>query len=469
MSEFKLLINGKLVDGVGASIDVINPATETPVSNLAIASATQLQKAVAAAKAAFPKWAAMPGSQRKERLDAAVKRINENAEEIAKLIVAEQGKTLEFAKVEVMLSEMFAGYFAGQELGEELIADDDAQRAVSIRKPLGVVACIMPWNFPFVQALYKMAPALAAGNTVVLKPSPYTPLSTLKLGELVADLFPPGVVNIIADNNDLGAALTSHPDVAMVSFTGSTPTGKAIMASAAGTMKRVTLECGGNDAGIVLDDADPKAIADGVFAGAFMNSGQVCVALKRLYVHESLYDDLCTELAERAANAVVGDGMDPATQFGPVQNKAQFDKVVSYIEDAKANGTIIAGGEVPDRTGYFLPLTVVRDIEDGTRVVDEEPFGPILPVLKYSDLDDAIARANASPFGLGGSVWSSNAGRAREVAARLECGTAWINQHPSFAPNVPFPASKESGTGVEWGPDALHEYTSMQVISASKA
>jgi acyl-CoA reductase-like NAD-dependent aldehyde dehydrogenase len=468
MSEYKLLINGELVDGAGESVDVINPATEAPVSTLSVASESQLLEAVAAAKAAFPKWCAMPAGQRKELLDAAVQRINDNSEDIAKLIVAEQGKTLEFAKVEVMLSEMFAGYFAGQELGEELVADDDAQHAVSIRKPLGVVACIMPWNFPFVQALYKMAPALAAGNTVVLKPSPYTPLSTLKLGELVADLFPPGVVNIIADNNDLGAALTSHPDVAMVSFTGSTPTGKAIMASAAGSMKRVTLECGGNDAGIVLDDADPKAIADGVFGGAFMNSGQVCVALKRLYVHESLYDDLCAELAERAANAVVGDGMDPETQFGPVQNKAQFDKVVSYIEDAQANGTIIAGGEVPDRTGYFLPLTVVRDIEDGTRVVDEEPFGPILPVLKYSDLDDAISRANASPFGLGGSVWSSNAERAREVAARLECGTAWINQHPAFAPNVPFPASKESGIGVEWGPDALHEYTSMQVINAVK-
>lgn len=466
MSEYKLLINGELVDGAGVDIDIVNPATELPVSTLSVASDAQLQEAVAAAKAAFPEWAAKSHGQRKKLLDQTVQRINENAADIAKLIVAEQGKTLEFANVEVMLSEMFTGYFAGQELGEELVADDEAQRAVSIRKPLGVVACIMPWNFPFVQALYKMAPALAAGNTVVLKPSPFTPLSTLKLGELVADLFPPGVINIIADNNDLGPAITSHPDVAMISFTGSTPTGKAIMASAAGTMKRVTLECGGNDAGIVLDDADPKAIADGVFGGAFMNSGQVCVALKRLYVHESLYDELCAELAARAENAVVGDGMDPETQFGPVQNKAQFDKVVSYFDDAKANGTIIAGGEVPDRTGYFLPLTVVRDIEDGTRIVDEEPFGPILPVLKYTDLDDAISRANASPFGLGGSVWSSNPERARQVAARLECGTAWINQHPAFAPNVPFPASKESGIGVEWGPDALHEYTSMQVINA---
>jgi len=469
MSEYKLLINGKLVDGAGESIDVINPATETRVSKLSVASEAQLQEAVAAAKSAFPKWSAMPTSQRKELLDATVKRINDSAEDIAKLIVAEQGKTLELAKVELFLSDLFGGYFANQEAAAEVLADDDTQHAAIHRKPLGVVACIMPWNFPFVQAIYKMAPALIAGNTVILKPSPFTPLSTLKLGELIANIFPPGVVNIIADNNDLGPAITSHPDIAMVSFTGSTPTGKAIMASASATMKRVTLECGGNDAGIVLDDADPKKIAAGIFGGAFMNSGQVCVALKRLYVHESLYDELCDELAEMANNAIIGDGMDPETQFGPVQNKAQFEKVCSYIEDAKANGKIIAGGEVPDRKGYFLPLTVVRDIEDGTRVVDEEPFGPILPVLKYADLDDAIARANASHYGLGGSVWSSNLERAQEVALRLECGTAWINQHPAFAPNIPFPASKESGIGVEWGPDALDEYTSMQVVNAVKA
>jgi len=468
MSEYKLLINGELVDGAGESIDVINPATEAPVSKLSVASEKQLGEAVAAAKAAFPKWAAMPSSQRKELLDATVQRVNDSAEEIAKLIVAEQGKTLELAKVELMLSDLFCSYFANQQAPDEVLADDDAQYAAIHRKPLGVVACIMPWNFPFVQAIYKMAPALIAGNTVILKPSPFTPLSTLKLGELVADIFPAGVVNIIADNNDLGPAITAHPDIAMVSFTGSTPTGKAIMASASATMKRVTLECGGNDAGIVLDDADPKKIAAGIFGGAFMNSGQVCVALKRLYVHESLYEELCGELAEMANNAIIGDGMDPETQFGPVQNKAQFEKVKSYIEDAKANGTIIAGGEVPDRKGYFLPLTVVRDIDDGTRVVDEEPFGPILPVLKYSDLDDAIERANASSYGLGGSVWSSNLERAQDVAQRLECGTAWINQHPAFAPNIPFPASKESGIGVEWGPEALHEYSSMQVINAAK-
>lgn len=469
MSDYKLLINGKLVDGDGGNINVINPATEAPVSRLSVASDSQLQQAVAAAKAAFPKWSAMPYSQRKELLDATVQRINGSADEIEKLIVAEQGKTLGLANVELMLSDLFCSYFASQEAAGEVLADDDTQHAAIHRKPLGVVACIMPWNFPFVQAIYKMAPALIAGNTVILKPSPFTPLSTLKLGELIADIFPAGVVNVIADNNDLGPAITAHPDIAMVSFTGSTPTGKAIMASASATMKRVTLECGGNDAGIVLDDADPKKIAAGIFGGAFMNSGQVCVALKRLYVHESLYDELCDELAEMANNAVIGDGTDPATQFGPVQNKAQFEKVKSYIEDAKANGTIIAGGEVPDRKGYFLPLTVVRDIEDGTRVVDEEPFGPILPILKYSDLDDAIARANASSYGLGGSVWSSNLERAQEVALRLECGTAWINQHPAFAPNIPFPASKESGIGVEWGPNALDEYTSMQVVNAVKS
>ena len=469
MSDYKLLINGKLVDGDGGNIDVINPATEAPVSSSVLRPKASCSRRLQLLRRRFRSGAPCHTAREKSCWTPRFSESMTAPTKLQKLIVAEQGKTLELANVELMLSDLFCSYFASHEAADEVLADDDTQHAAIHRKPLGVVACIMPWNFPFVQAIYKMAPALIAGNTVILKPSPFTPLSTLKLGELVADIFPAGVVNIIADNNDLGPAITAHPDIAMVSFTGSTPTGKAIMASASATMKRVTLECGGNDAGIVLDDADPKKIAAGIFGGAFMNSGQVCVALKRLYVHESLYDELCDELAEMANNAVIGDGMDPATQFGPVQNKAQFEKVKSYIEDAKANGTIIAGGEVPDRKGYFLPLTVVRDIEDGTRVVDEEPFGPILPILKYSDLDDAIARANASSYGLGGSVWSSNLERAQEVALRLECGTAWINQHPAFAPNIPFPASKESGIGVEWGPDALDEYTSMQVVNAVKS
>ena len=241
------------------------------------------------------------------------------------------------------------------------------------------------------------------------------------------------------------------------------------MASAAGTLKRLTLELGGNDAAIVLDDADPKKIAAGIFGSAFLNSGQVCIALKRLYVHESIYDSLCDEIAAMANSAVVGDGMEAGTQFGPVQNKAQLDKVCHYVESAKQTGKIIAGGDIPNRPGYFVPLTVVRDIEDGTPLVDEEPFGPVLPIIKYTDLEDVIARANSSPYGLGGSVWSSNMERAQQVASRIDSGTVWVNQHCAFGPHIPFPPAKESGVGVEWGKEGLEEFTAMQVININKA
>jgi acyl-CoA reductase-like NAD-dependent aldehyde dehydrogenase len=316
--------------------------------------------------------------------------------------------------------------------------------------------------------VYKLLPALLTGNTVILKPSPMTPLTTLKLGELANQVFPAGVVNVLADNNELGPLITAHPDIAKVSFTGSTPTGRKIMASSAATLKRLTLELGGNDAGIVLDDADPAEVAPGIFATAFVNSGQVCAALKRLYVHESIYDEVCDEIARLARSAVVGDGTDPRTEFGPIQNRAQFDKVCSYIDDAREHGTIIAGGEIANAPGYFVPLTVVRDIEDGTRVVDEEPFGPILPIIRYSNIDDAVASANRSEFGLGGSVWSSDIERAEAVAARLECGSAWVNQHAAFAPNIPFPAAKQSGIGVEWGLEGIAEYTRVQTVNVAK-
>ncbi|MGI9287753.1 MAG: aldehyde dehydrogenase family protein [Pseudomonadales bacterium] len=467
MNEFKLLINGELVTG-DRSIEVINPATEAMVANCPTASEAQLEQAIAAAKHAFTAWSQTAIEERKTKLQRVVDVIKTNADSIAELLVAEQGKPLEQAKGEMLFAEIFCGYFAEQSLPGKVLADDDNQRIEIHRKPLGVVAGIMPWNFPFVQAVYKLAPALLAGNTVILKPSPFTPLTTLRLGELIQDIFPAGVVNVVADNNDLGPVLSAHPDIAKVSFTGSTPTGKKIMACAADTLKRLTLELGGNDAGIVLDDVNVKEAAAGIFAGAFGNSGQICAALKRLYVPDSLYDDLCDEIARLAQAAVVGDGMDPDTEFGPVQNKMQFEKVQAYIEDAKQHGHIIAGGEIPDGPGYFVPLTVVRDIDDGTRVVDEEPFGPILPILKYTDVDEAIERANRSEFGLAGSVWSGDANRAQAVASRMQCGTVWINQHAAFAPNVPLPTAKQSGIGVEWGEEGIEEYTRAQVVNMVK-
>ena len=273
------------------------------------------------------------------------------------------------------------------------------------------------------------------------------------------------MVNFITDANDLGDALTSHPDVAKISFTGSAATGKKVVASAANTLKRVTLELGGNDAGIVLGDVDPKKIAPAIFNVAFQNNGQVCLALKRLYVHESVYDTMCEELAELANAAVVDDGLKQGTKLGPLQNKMQYEKVKGYLEDARANGQIVAGGEVPDRPGYFIRPTIVRDIAEGTRLVDEEQFGPVLPVMKFSDPKDAIRRANATTYGLGGSVWSSDREAAYELASQLEAGTVWINKHMELLPNVPFGGAKHSGIGRELGEEGLAEFTQLQVIN----
>lgn len=468
MSDYKMLINGDLVSGEGSQ-GVVNPANEETFAQCPMASIAQLNDAVAAAKSAFPAWAATPIAERQAKLIEISDIIGANTDTIAKLLVQEQGKTLAQATAEVGYAQAWCQHFSTQELQVEVLLETDEQRVEIHRKPLGVVAGIMPWNFPFLISVYKLAPTLVVGNTLILKPAPTTPLTSLLLGELIKDVLPPGVLQIVTGGTEIGPALTEHPDIAKISFTGSTATGKAIMAASASTLKRLTLELGGNDAAIVLDDVDPKAAAEGIFGAAFLNSGQVCINLKRLYVHDSIYDEMCEEIAKLARDSVVGDGNDEASQFGPVQNKLQFEKVRGYIDDAKANGNIIAGGDIPDRPGYFVPLTVVRDIDDGTRVVDEEPFGPVLPIIKYSDVDDALARANSSEYGLGGSVWSSDEVRAAQVGQRLDAGTVWINQHCAFGPHIPFPPAKQSGVGVEWGKEGLQELTAMQVVNINKA
>ncbi len=468
MNEFKMLIGGDLV-AAATTIDVINPATEEVIAQCPVASEDQLNQAVEQANRARQEWRETPLAERAGMLIQLVEAVESHAEEFADLLTQEQGKPLSQARDEVMFGQIFARHFA--ENGEtpvKVLLEDDNQRVEVHRKPLGVVAGICPWNFPLLITMYKLAPALITGNTIIIKPAPTTPLSSLKLGELARDIFPAGVLNILTDNNNLGPAITSHPGIAKVSFTGSTPTGKRIMASAAGTLKRLTLELGGNDAAIVLDDVDPKAAADSIFGAAFLNSGQVCIALKRLYVHDSIYDEMCSEIAQLARNAVVGNGADGSTQYGPVQNRQQYEKVCDYIADARDNGTIIAGGDIPEGPGFFVPLTVVRDVTDGVRVVDEEPFGPVLPIIKFSDIADVIERANASPYGLGGSVWSSDVVRAQTIATQIDSGTVWINQHCAFGPHIPLPPAKESGIGVEWSMEGLLEFTAMQVININK-
>ncbi|PKP78951.1 MAG: aldehyde dehydrogenase [Alphaproteobacteria bacterium HGW-Alphaproteobacteria-3] len=467
MSEYKLLINGNLVAGARVS-DVLNPATEEPVASCPRASEDQLNEAVAAAKAAFPAWSATPIAERKKALNAIADVIEANAQDLARLLTQEQGKPIGDATGEIYGTAAFFRYFTMLDLPVKVIEDSEGKKVEAHRRPLGVIGAIVPWNFPMILMAFKLPPALLAGNTVVLKPAPTTPLTSLKLGELIKDILPAGVVNVIADENDLGAALTAHPDVRKISFTGSTATGQKVMAGAAGLLKRITLELGGNDAGIVLGDVDPKEAAPKLFQSAFQNSGQVCIAMKRLYVHESIYDEMCDELANIANNTIIGDGLKQGTQLGPLQNKMQFEKVKELIEDAKKTGNVIAGGETPEQTGYFIRPTIVRDITDGTRLVDEEQFGPVLPVIKYSDPEDAVARANASPYGLGGSIWSSDPQKAYDLATKLESGTVWVNKHADLAPNIPFGGARFSGLGTELGEEGLAEFTQLKIINMAK-
>ena len=467
MSDYKMLIGGRLVDGDHA-MDVINPATEEVFATVARASERQADEAIEAAAAAFPGWAETPMAERQAKVSALADAIVANADKLARALTQEQGKPLAEARGEIAWTEGYLRHYATLEIAERTI-QDDANGLIQVRrKPLGVVAGIIAWNFPLLVACWKIGPAVIAGNTIVLKPAPTTPVTALMLGELCRDIFPAGVVNIITDANDLGGYLTADPRIAKVGFTGSTATGKKIMASAADGLKRLTLELGGNDPGIVLDDVDIRATAQSIFNAAFLNCGQVCLAIKRAYVHESIYDAMCDELARLAEAAVVDDGLAQGAQIGPIQNKAQYEKVKAFLENARRDGTIVAGGEIIDRAGYFLRPTIVRDVTDGDEIVDQEQFGPILPVISYSDIDDVVARANASPYGLGASVWSRDVERAITVANRIESGSVWVNQHVAIGPHIPMAGVKSSGLGVEQSEEGLAEYTQLSVINVAR-
>ena len=467
MGPFKLLINGQLVDG-DSTMQVLNPATEAVLTDCPRASKAQLDQAVAAAKAAFPAWSAKPIEERRAALLAMADAIQGSAQELGRILTQEQGKPLQDAMGEAFGAAAFFRYFASLDIPTKIIDDSPTRKVELRRRPLGVIGAIVPWNFPLILMAFKVPAALLAGNTVVLKPAGTTPLATLKIAELVKDLLPPGVLNVIADANDLGGEITKHPDIRKISFTGSTETGKRVMAGAAEALKRITLELGGNDAGIVLGDVNPVETAPKIFGAAFQNSGQVCIAMKRVYIHESIYDAMCDELAKLAEAAVVGDGLEQGTQFGPLQNKAQYDKVLGYIEDGRKDGKIIAGGTTPEGKGYFIRPTIVRDITDGSRLVDEEQFGPVLPLIKFSDAEDALKRANASDVGLGGSIWSSDLDKAYDLAGRMDTGTVWINKHAELAPNIPFAGAKFSGLGTELGEEGLLEFTQSHVINMAR-
>lgn len=464
---FRLLIDGALVTGP-SSLDIVNPATGAVFASCARAGEAELEAAVGAARRAFPAWAATPWPDRAAQLAKLADGMDARADEFARLLTSEQGKPLDQARFEVMISAAAFRHFGALELVPKILVDEAETQVIEHYAPLGVVAAITPWNFPLILLSVKLAAALATGNTVVAKPAPTTPLSTLLLGEVAAPILPNGVLNIIVDQNDLGAGLSAHPDIAKVTFTGSTATGRKVMQGAAATLKRLTLELGGNDAAILLDDVDIADVAPKIFAAATLNAGQVCMAAKRIYVPRAKYDAMCDALASLANEAVVGDGHDPQTTIGPMQNRMQFDKVLDLIEDSRQRGTIIAGGERMGRPGFFIPPTIVRDLPDDARLVQEEQFGPVIPVMAYDDIDEVITRANDSEFGLAGTVWGKDTARAIDVAMRIDSGTIWINKHLDLRFDIPFGGAKQSGIGREQGEDGLKEFVDARVINVAK-
>jgi len=468
-NEYQLVINGAQVAGANGTFEVMNPATEQPVTVAAEASPAQLDEAVAAARQAFQSWQHTSNDERKQILHRIADRIEVNAAELAQIITQEQGKPLFLAEVEVGGAVAWTRYTADLEIPVKVIEDSENKRIEAHHKPLGVVGSITPWNWPLMIAIWHIMPALRTGNTVVCKPSSFTPINTIRLIELINEEVPAGVVNIVTGESGIGSAISSHPDINKIVFTGSTPTGQRIMSSAAANLKRLTLELGGNDAAIVLPDADVDKIAEPIFQTAFLNMGQTCAALKRLYVHDDLYEPLCAKLTEIANAQTLGNGMNDGITFGPVTNKAQLNLVRELVDDARAQGArILCGGEPQAGEGFFYPPTIVADVSNGHRIVDEEQFGPVLPVIRYSDVDEALKMANAAEVGLGGSVWSSDIEKAQQLAQQLECGTAWINGHAEVLPHAPFGGCKMSGFGVEFGEEGLLEYTSMQVVNINK-
>ncbi|HEX5803620.1 MAG TPA: aldehyde dehydrogenase family protein, partial [Azospira sp.] len=451
-----MIIDGRPVTGE-RTLGVINPADGEVFAEVPRATPAQVDRAVAAARAAFPAWSRTPDAERQRLLHALGDALQAHLPELMQLVTKESGKPLNGlngigAGMEVGGAIAWTHVTADLDLPVEVIQDNDEARVEVHRKPLGVVASITPWNWPLLIAIWHVIPALRAGNTVVIKPSEYTPLATLRFVELANEILPPGVLNAVSGDGEAGAALAQHPGVAKIVFTGSTATGRRIMQAAAGNLKRLTLELGGNDAGIVLADVDVKTIAPKLLAATLHNNGQTCACLKRLYVPDSLYDELCAELARLADGLVVGDGLAAETQLGPLQNREQLAIVEELADDARRRGArFLCGGQRLAGAGYFYAPTVIADARDGMRVVDEEQFGPLVPVLRYTDIDDAIARANAGDNGLGGSVWGADTVRATELAQRLDCGTAWVNEHGAVQPDAPFGGVKQSGIGVEFG------------------
>jgi acyl-CoA reductase-like NAD-dependent aldehyde dehydrogenase len=467
ISNFRMLVNGQLTAGP-RTLEVINPATGAPFAVCGCADSGVVARAVSAARSAFLSWSRSSIAERQRALASLAEVLSSNGERFARLLTQEQGKILLESREEVAETAAIIRAYASMEVNQRILRESASERVVQDFYPLGVVAAITPWNFPLAQFATKVAPALLTGNTVVLKPPPTTPLTSLLLAELSSGVLPPGVLNVIAGGNDIGEALVLHTGVDKVTLTGSTATGRKVMRAASGSLKKITLELGGNDAAIVLDDIDVKSTARRIFDGAMLNAGQLCTAIKRVYVAAPLYDSMCEELALLADERVVGDGLDPRSQMGPVQNAAQYERCLAYEKIAAKDGRIIAGGTRLDGPGYFVRPAIVRDIDDSSELVREEQFGPLLPVLQYDDIADAIRRTNDSDYGLGATVWSADSERAVRVAQQLQSGIVWVNRHLDITLDTPVAGAKQSGIGVEFGEEGLIEFMQRRVISQAR-
>ncbi|MEL6877403.1 MAG: aldehyde dehydrogenase family protein [Pseudomonadota bacterium] len=469
VTQYKNLINGEMIE-TGEWLDVVNPANEEVIGQVPRCGAGELDKAVAAARAAFQTWKKTPIEERRAAIMAVSGAIKENADELFRLLTSEQGKPHQQAQQEIYGAAAISAAQSTLDLEDEINEDSDARLSRTRRVPVGVVGGIVPWNFPVMMAIQKIVPAMLSGCTIVLKTSPFTPLTTLRIAELIADKVPAGVVNIITGDDDLGPMITAHPDIDKITFTGSTATGKKIMEGASADLKRITLELGGNDASIVMPDADPQKVAEQLFWSSFSNAGQICIAAKRIYIHEDIYDELSAALAEYAKQVTVGDGAQQGTGVGPIQNKKQFDRVVELIEDAKDNGyKFLVGGDTdPSGSGYYVPITILDNPPEEARIVAEEQFGPVMPLMKFSTEEEVIERANNSEYGLAGAVWTGNPDKGVEIAEQLETGTVWVNEFLHLSPFAPFGGHKQSGFGAEYGKEGLKEFTYPQVITVKK-
>ena len=435
---------------------VLDPATGAAFDEAPDQQPDELDAVVARAHEAWRGWRSDPAA-RTTALFAAADAVDAAAADLAPLLTREQGKPLSESAAEIARTAARLRYFADLRPEPQPIIDGRPMRSEVRWRPLGPVAAIVPWNFPLQLASAKFAPALAAGNTIVLKPSPFTPLATRLLGSVIAAALPEDVLTIVTGREPLGARLAAHPGIRHVTFTGSIPTGRAVARAAGASLARVTLELGGNDAAILLDDVDVERIADRLFWSAFRNCGQVCMAVKRVYAPASLYAEVVEALAQRAKTVVVRPGLEPGSELGPVNNAPQLARVETYAAQALAGGArAAAGGHRLDRPGYFFAPTILADVPPDSPVVTQEQFGPLLPVLAYRSIDEAVDAANATGFGLGGSVWGTDLDRAEAVADRLECGTAWINHHAELSLAQPFAGIKDSGVGVAGGPWGLY-------------